>query len=268
MYGFTIVLRRKKGSIRGAKRNTNRVYASDKRRNRIPSVPHRSRVSREKKRLPIKFSRLLPMIFLIATVCFSALLEPKNEGKTVEKHITAKNSIDELLNISRDEYSFYYIPIVINDIEDFDSSESKFSDEMTAACCWSLMSDEDAKEKYEYFEDKTIIPSEDVEYRFEKLFGKNIEFDNRSVQVNGCKIEYLDGKYTVSVSGITPTFLPKLLKFESEMSTVTLTVGCLKNDEYVQDADGNTVEPKPYKKLKIELSGDIDNYCIKSVKKI
>lgn len=268
MYGFTIVLRRKKGTMRGKGRNTNRASASKIRRNHVTSGVHHNRVTHERRSMPIKLSKLLPMFFLIAAVCISALLQPENEEKTVEKQMTVHNSIGELLNITRDEYSFYYIPIVINDIEEFESSESKFTDEMTAACCWSLISDEDAKEKYEYFEDKTIIPAEDVEERFTKLFGKTIEFDNRSVQVNGCKIEFSDGKYIVSVSGITPTFLPKLLKFESEMSTVTLTVGCLKNDEYVQDADGNTVEPKPYKKLKIELSGNKDDYCIKSVKKI
>ena len=253
MYGFTIVLRKKNKAISG--------------RNDFKKRERRRTASRQKKRiLPFKISKLLPMIFLICAV-LTAVFLPENKIEEGAENKKKKFSASELLNISKDDYSFYYIPIVLNDIENLEKNQD-VTDEMISACCWSLIYDDDAKQKYECFDTETVIPKKDVEERFEKLFGKKLQFDNRSVDINGCKFEYKDENYVISITGTIPRFLPKLLKFESEPGKVVLTVGCLKSDEYVQDENANTYEPDPYKKLEITLSGDENDYCITKIKKL
>ena len=254
MYGFTIVLRRKnkyQSDLKRAKRNCE----NGRTRRRIAAPKNR--------KLPIRFSKLLPMVFLVFAVAVGAVLS-KNQpsGAAAEKQKT-ENSID-IFVLPEDDYSFYYVPLVINGIEEYDEGDG-VTDEMIAACCWSLLSDSEAGEKYELFDEKTIIPKEDVQERFEKIFGRKTEIKNRSVNVNGCKFDYSDGKYTIETTGMIPPYLPKLLKRESESGKVTLTVGCLKNDEYAQDKDGNTVEPTPKKRLKFVLEGRENELYVKSV---
>lgn len=263
MYGFTIVLRRKKYSPR-FKNITKETTPEQSRR--------RSKPKKAKKnfKFPFKISKLMPLTFLVFALTVSVILSNK-EPATESNTQPVQTSTFSLNALSKDAYSFYYIPVVINDIESFDYGKSKLSDEMIAACCWSLIGDEKSEEKYEYFEDKTVIPSKEVEERFSQLFGNKITFENKSININNCKFEYADDIYCVAITGITPEFLPKLLKFESDGENVILTVGCLKNDEYVQDANGNIVEPEPYKKLEIVLCENEDKedkYFIKNIKLI
>lgn len=257
MYGFTIVLRRKKHSPKYKNIAKDTTFEQNRKRSK-PKKPKKNF------KFPFKISKLMPLAFLVFAVTVSVILSDK-EPVTESNTQPVQTKTFSLNALSKDEYSFYYIPVVINDIESFDYENSKLTDEMIAACCWSLISDEKSEEKYEYFEDKTVIPAKEVEERFTQLFGNKISFENKSINTNNCKFEYTDDNYCVAITGITPEFLPKLLKFESEGENVILTVGCLKNDEYLQDSNGNTVEPEPYKKLEIVLCENDDKYFIKNI---
>lgn len=254
MYGFTIALRRNKYNKRSKKKSdTDRI---------------RRRTSETKAKKPkIKFSKFLPMIFLVFAVIAGVVFSGEQPTESAQENVSvSKKSIDCFV-LPEDEYSFYYVPVVINSIEEY-GEKDEVSDGMIAACCWSLLADKDSKEKYEVFDEKTVIPEKDVNERAQELFGKKIKFENRSVNINGCKFEFNGSDYTIETTGMTPTFLPKLLKLESESGKVTLTVGCLKNDEYVQDSNGNTVEPDPSKKLRFILKGDGDDLYISSIEQI
>ena len=228
-----------------------------------PKRTRRKRSYENKKRFPIKPSKLLPMAFLICAVAVGAVLSKDYTAETAQESVGNAKPINYFV-LPEDDYSFYYVPLVINGIEEYKKGEA-VSDEMVAACCWSLLSDSSSKEKYEFFDEKTVIPEDDVTKRASKLFGTGLKLEHRSVNINGCRFEYEEHNYNIEITGMTPTFLPKLLKLESEYGKVTLIVGCLKNDEYVQDKDGNTVEPKPTKRLKFILTDDGDGLYVKSV---
>lgn len=260
MYGFTIVLRRKNKYSRAVRRSENEKNK--------PEMRVRRRTRQNKKRtFPIKPGKILPLIFIVAAVLVGAVL-PKNEkSESVEEVVGMGKKAINYFELPDDDYSFYYAPLVINGIDSYSENES-VSDEMIASCCWSLISDKDAPEKYERDDEKTVIPSEDVEKRFKEIFGARKGFEHRSVNINGCAFDFSDNKYIIEITGMTPTFLPKLLKLESEYGKITLNIGCLKNDEYVQDKDGNTVEPKPSKRLKFILTDDGDGLHVKSVETV
>lgn len=254
MYGFTIVLRRKNKYQRDIKKSERSRSSQRKRKSGISS----------KGKKPIKLSKLLPMVFLVCAVAVGAVLSKDYNAEVADEKVSVTSKGIDFFTLPEDDYSFYYVPLVINDIEKYDENDP-VSDEVIAACCWSLLSDSDAKEKYEFFDEKTVIPEKDVQERFEKLFGRKTQIEHRSVNINGCKFDYSDENYSIEITGMTPTYLPKLLKLESEYGKVTLTVGCLKNDEYVQDINGNTVEPEAKKRLTFVLKGNGNDLYIKSV---
>ena len=257
MYGFTITLRRKNSYSRSVRK------ARDSQKKQSDIRRYRSG-NKKVRKLPIRISRIMPMAFLICAICVGAFL-PKNENvKSTQEKISVSNKTVDYFNLPDDDYSFYYVPLIINGIYSYEEND-ELNDEMIAACCWSLLSDKTAPEKYENNDAKTVIPAKDVKKRFEELFGSKKEFENKSVNINGCNFEYLNGEYTIEITGMTPTFLPKLLKLESEYGKVTLSVGCLKNDEYVQDKNGNIIEPEPSKKLNVILADDGENMYVKSV---
>lgn len=251
MYGFTVVLK---------KRNRENNKISPEKRDR----QRKTKSYKAPGKYPIKIPRLFPLIFLLVAITLSAVLSSKQAETTaeVEKENTVHSAVTQLYD---DDYSFYYLPVITNGIEHYDSSEEKLTDEMIAAVCWSLIDDDTNKRNYEYFENSTVIPEKDVKKRLEELFGENIEFQGRSAEVNGFKFDYKDGSFSFPLTGYTPLYLPELLDLKEEGDSIILTVGALKSSDYAQDGNGNTVKPEPEKKYKIILSHRKNKICITSV---
>ena len=261
MYGFTIVLRRKKHSS---------SFSHSVRKNTKKEKTKRPQNIRKKRteKLPIKPKKFLPLGFLVFAIIISVFVNENiddTSGVTVNQ---TGETVDVMANkIPADDYSFFYEPIVVSGIDEYVSGKEADMKSLVSSSCWSIISDEEEREKYELSDSETVIPSSAVENRFRELFGEGAEFENMTAEIDGKEFLFENSGYTVPLTVMTPEYLPKLLNVKKEKNKIILTVGCLKSDEYVQDESGNTIEPAPSGYLEIVLKNKNGNNYIYSVKK-
>lgn len=243
MYGFTIVLKKKNhSSVKGFK-----------------SVNQGRRKS-YRRRKPLRISKFVPIFFLMLTLSVAVAVSKLGDGNEYKEVDSPKDNLSE----TESDYEFYYNPIVINDIEEYDEQSVNATDGMITACCWSLI-EENGKGKYECFGNKSIIPSEDVEERLHELFGDKMKIENRTVKSGETEFVFSDGSYYVPITGFVPLYFPKLIDVKEDKEGVILTVGCMKSTDYLQNSKGKMVEPEVSKKLKIWLKKENNKEYIRKV---
>ena len=71
--------------------------------------------------------------------------------------------------------------------------------------------------------------------------------------------------YIVPLTGVMPTFIPRVISQQKKGDSIILTVGCISGDGWEQDAKGNYVEPAPSKYLKVTLRVSGDGYFISAI---
>ncbi|MEG1179736.1 MAG: hypothetical protein RSD42_04950, partial [Oscillospiraceae bacterium] len=132
---------------------------------------------------------------------------------------------------------------------------------------WSLLKKNVETDKYEYVEDKLIIPQKDVEEQFVKLFGTDVKPVHQTVDGSEYQFEYdkaLQG-YKIPIFGMENTYTPKVLDIEKKSSTIVLTVGYISGSEWKQDEHGKMIEPDPSKYVKITLRTKGDSYFVSAI---
>lgn len=236
MIGFTIVLTRKR------KHNIKR-----------------------KKRLNFKIKKpyFSLAVFLIITIISASIFIDKKEGESETVKVTTKS-----INVFReiDNYSEYYIPVVMNDFTSYKKGEKISNDTIIKLGIWSILSKEN-KSEYETFNGKLYIPATDVRERITQLFSKNIHFENESVDDEKYSVVFEKSTdcYIVPVIGFSPEFTPELESVTVKNNRTILTVGCLRGENYKQDSSGNTVAPEAEKKILITLKNEKDGCHIEEI---
>ncbi len=152
-------------------------------------------------------------------------------------------------------YESFLLPIVMNDPDTFDDITQADMEQLLDSTIWSLIKKNVETDKYEYFEDKLLIPQKDVEKQFAKMFGTEVKPVHQTISGSEYQFEYDKAKqaYKIPVFGMENTYTPKVLKIEKKSSAIVLTVGYISGSEWTQDEHGKMVEPDPSKYVKVTL---------------
>lgn len=167
----------------------------------------------------------------------------------------------------KQEYEKFLLPIVMNDPDTFDDITQANMGQLLDSTIWSLIKKNIEIDKYDYVDDKLLIPQKDVEQQFAKLFGKDLKPSHQTVEGSEYQFEYdksLQG-YKIPIFGMENTYTPDVLDVDKKSGTVVLTVGYISGSEWKQDENGKMVEPEPSKYVKITLRTKDNSYYVSAI---
>ncbi len=222
---------------------------------------NRRKIKNKHKKTGKKFLYFLPVIFImIFAICASFFVDKKDEEIKENK----TNSIEVFKAI--DNYSVYYLPVVMNEFFSYEKGEKIENDMLIRLGVWSILLTEDT-EKYEAFDGELTLPKGDVEERIELLFSEEINIENTSAEGKNYSIRYDEETehYVIPTQGFSPNYSGVLQSVEAKSGKTVLSVGCLKSDSFKQDSSGNTVLPEAEKKIEIVLKKKDDRFYIESI---
>lgn len=177
----------------------------------------------------------------------------------------AKNAVQKSRNF--DEYNKMLTPVVMNDPDAFDDITNANPEQLIDIAIWSILKSDLAPDRYEYGESGMIIPEADVTASFEKLFGTEIRPTHGTVEGYGYEFTYDASKqtYTIPLTGIVPTYTPRVVDLDKTNNSIVLTVAYLGGDQWAQDSEGNMVAPEPDKYMKVTLREKDGSYYISAL---
>ncbi len=166
-----------------------------------------------------------------------------------------------------DEYNKMLIPVVMNDPDMFDDVSKADMGQLLDISIWSILRSNLSPDKYSYVENNMIIPEADVTAEYTKLFGTEVPPVHATVSGYGYEFVYNSAEktYSIPLTGIEPTYTPRVTDVEKKSNTIVLTVAYLAADGWKQDAQGNMVAPEPDKFVKVTLRESGGNYYISAM---
>ena len=143
----------------------------------------------------------------------------------------------------------------MNDPDAFDDITKANPSQLIDISIWSILKSDLAPDKYEYGDGGMIIPEADVTAEFERLFGTEIRPTHTSIEGYGYEFTYDATKqtYTIPLTGVVPTYTPRVVDRQKSSNAIVLTVGYVGGDQWAQDKEGNLVAPEPDKYMKVTL---------------
>lgn len=186
----------------------------------------------------------------------------------------AAGKVSDIKNASKAEKFSYYesfiSPVIMNDPDTFDDVSKANQGQLIAISIWSVLKDNAEPDKYEYTDGGMLMPQEDVESEFQKLFGTDVKITHTTVD-GGVEFKYSEKKkcYIIPITGITPIYTPKVIEADEKANSVVLTVGYLAGEDYAQDSNGNMVAPEPSKYVKVTLrKGQSGDYYVSAIQNV
>lgn len=187
------------------------------------------------------------------------------------------NGVRELTDDSelRQLYEKKIEPVVMNDMDPFDDIAKADMAQLLDAAIWSLLKDNINPDEYEWHDGEVsgiLVPREDVEIQFGKLFGNVIVPIHQTIRFSALDFVYDEatGNYIVPLTGVEPVFIPKVYNIEKKADSVILTVGYISGIVWNLDKDSGVFralyEPEPDKFMRITLRGEDDNVYISSIR--
>lgn len=166
-----------------------------------------------------------------------------------------------------DEYNQLLTPVVMNDPDAFDDITKANPEQLIDIAIWSILKSDLSPDQYEYGDGGMIIPETDVTAEFQKLFGTEVQPTHASVEGYGYEFTYDATKqtYTIPLTGIVPTYTPRVVSSDKSGSTIVLTVAYLGGDQWAQDSEGNMVAPEPDKYMRVTLREKDGAYYISAL---
>lgn len=210
---------------------------------------------RSKLNLFVGFAVLLLAVVGVASIVISL------HGK-ISSNISEKNAA------AYSEYESFIAPVIMNDPDTFDDVTLADSAQLISITIWSILDSNLQPDKYEYTDSGMILPQKEVEEKFHKLFGNEVNISHSSVDGGGIDFKYSSEKqaYVIPITGITPIYTPKVIEAKEKSSYIILTVGYLYSGDWQQDSDGNMVAPEPGKYMKITLGKNSDtSYYVRAI---
>lgn len=184
--------------------------------------------------------------------------------------IAAVNGIKGVVDNSAQEKETYQkmlVPVVMNDIDEFDDVTKANMSQLIEASIWSIIKSDISTDKYETEDGVLLFPQDDVEKSFTKLFGTDVKIKHQSVTSTAFQFEYDSGKqvYKVPITGVDPTYTPQVLDVSKKGNNIILTVAYVSGSDWVQSETGEMVPPDPSKYVKITLRKKDKSYFINSI---
>lgn len=177
------------------------------------------------------------------------------------------NKISALSNKSKQkaEYEKFLTPVVMNDPAEFDDVSKADMSQLLEASIWAVISEDIKSTQFEYSDEGMLIPQKDVEDSFKTLFGDEVKPEHQNA---GELFSYDETKnsYVAPITGVMPTYIPKVYDISKKSNIIYLTVGYLRSEDWETDTDGKMVEPQPSKYVKVSLGKKDKKYYIMSIK--
>lgn len=176
-----------------------------------------------------------------------------------------KTAVDRAKHV--DDYNTMLVPVVMNDPDMFDDITKADMNQLLDISIWSILKSNLSPDSYQYSEGNMIIPEEDVSAEFAKLFGTEITPSHSTVTGYGYDFEYnaAEKHYIIPLTGIEPTYTPKVVDVDKKGNTRVLTVAYLASAGWAQSSDGKMVAPEPEKYVKITLRENETGYYISAM---
>lgn len=154
-----------------------------------------------------------------------------------------------------EEYEKMLTPVVLISPDTFDDVTKADMSQLVEISIWALLKSDISPDTYESTGDGLLIPKEDVEAQFVKLFGTEVTPVHSTIEGYGMDFTFdsAKGTYTVPLTGITPIYTPDVVNKTTLPNSIVLTVACLAGDGWEQGENGEMKAPVPDKYLKITL---------------
>lgn len=146
-------------------------------------------------------------------------------------------------------------PVVLISPDTFDDVTKADMSQLVEISIWALLKSDISPDTYESTGDGLLIPKEDVEAQFVKLFGTEVTPVHSTIEGYGMDFTFdsAKGTYTVPLTGITPIYTPDVINKTTLPNSIVLTVACIAGDGWEQGENGEMKAPIPDKYLKITL---------------
>ena len=166
-----------------------------------------------------------------------------------------------------DEYNTLLTPVVMNDPDAFDDLTQADPEQLIDISIWSILRSDLSPDQYTYDDNGMVIPEADVTAEFRRLFGTEVEPQHATVEGYGYTFAYDATKqtYSIPLTGVVPTYTPRVVNAEERGDTIILTVGYIGGDQWAQDDEGNMVAPEPDKYMRVTLRVREDGYYISAL---
>ncbi len=164
-------------------------------------------------------------------------------------------------------YNSYLTWIVANDPDSFDDISKANKTQLLDISILTLLYDELNTRQYELTQEGLAVPAKDVQEYFQKLFGTELELENKTVSGLGYTFSYdpNNDMYYIPLTGVTPPFTPRVIKVDKTRETVVLTVGYIGTDKLMVLPDGSVSGAQPDKYMKITLRKSGGDYRVYSI---
>ncbi len=188
--------------------------------------------------------------------------------------ITAMKGIDKTISDKNAEkyasYEEFIAPVIMNDPDTFDDVTLADQGQLVSMAIWSILDSNPEADKYEYTDDGMLLPAQEVEASFKRLFGEQVKIIHSNVDGGGIDFRFSEKKkaYVIPITGIEPIYTPRVIDAKENSSSVELTVGYLYSSDWQQDSEGNMTPPEPGKYMKITLGKNSDEgYFVRAIQK-
>lgn len=221
-------------------------------------APVRSVPKKRKKKRAHPWAFWLGLVIAVLTVI--GLVTVIMAGVDTVKKVTIKAK-----NI--DEYNKMLVPVVMNDPDMFDDVSKADMGQLLDISIWSILRGDLSPDKYSYVENNMIIPEDDVTAEYTKLFGTEVPPVHATVSGYGYEFSYnaAEKTYSIPLTGIEPTYTPRVTDVEKKSNTIVLTVAYIAGNGWAQDAQGNMIAPEPDKYVRVILRETDGNYYISAL---
>ena len=165
-------------------------------------------------------------------------------------------------NSKKSSFEPVVYPVVIMDIESFETPAELSSEQVITAAIWSMIMSDDAIGNYEQTFDVVKIPAVDVESYAVKLFGENLPALNHTTVGPAESRFYYNEEtksYNVPIAPVTYTYSPEIKGATKHDSTYTIVV------DYIDELP-EWLPKKSSKSVEFKLTETNDGYIIDSMK--
>lgn len=169
------------------------------------------------------------------------------------------------------EYEEFLEPFVMFDPDPFDDISTAKIAQLINAAIWSVTSNDDSSDMYEYTDGGLLIPAQAVTEEFTRLFGSQIEDLEsvyRTVDMSAHDITYDSAQagFIIPITSIDTAYIPEVYEIETKGNSIILSVGYIGAKSWAQVKDGEYSAAEPDKYMQITLrEQDNGGYYIASV---
>ena len=157
------------------------------------------------------------------------------------------------------------------DPDPFDDISTAKIAQLINAAIWSVTSNDDSSDMYEYTDGGLLIPAQAVTEEFTRLFGSQIEDLEsvyRTVDMSAHDITYDSAQagFIIPITSIDTAYIPEVYEIETKGNSIILSVGYIGAKSWAQVKDGEYSAAEPDKYMQITLrEQDNGGYYIASV---